>query len=274
MNGKTGPLPDYEQPPVIEVVCGAQFAPLPRLTAPLMGVFWQSVREGYPHLQEMPPLSLVLERFDGVQDSEVPDLSISNIPPLPRMFFIDKASNWLIQLQRDRLLHNWRKVEPDDAYPRYPVVFEKFWSAWTAFRSFCEDESIGEPTVNQLEITYINHIPAGDGWESLGDLGSIFPDVAWRTEREFLPCPESVTWRVGFPLPDSLGRLHVFLRRVVRLSDEQPVLLCELTARGMPERGDDDSLNRWFHLGREWIVRGFADLAGEQIQTGIWGRRA
>jgi len=273
-NATRTPLPDYERPPVIEVVCGIQFDPLPKFQATALGMFWERVRGEYPTTQEMPPLGPVIERFGAEPDSGAAQMELPAVPPLPRMFLIHQIPNWLIQLQRERFLHNWRKVNKSDPYPRYPTVFEKFWNAWTEFLGFCRAEKLGEPAINQCEITYINHIPAGEGWETIGDLGEVFPDLKWRADRAFLPCPDSAAWRVAFTLPESKGRLHVSLKHAIRREDSQPVLLCELTARGLPSSGEDNAVQEWFELGREWIVRGFADLTGEQIQENVWIRRA
>ena len=267
------PLPDYERPPVIEVVCGIQFEPMPNFQATTFGLFWQTIRDEYIQAQEMAPLPQVSEQFPAVAKIRQPRVEILDTPPLPRIFFVNKISSWLIQLQRDRFLHNWRKQEDKDIYPRYPAVVDKFWKAWEKFSKFCKDENLGEPIVNQLEITYINHIPFGDGWETLGDSGKVFPDVGWRSEERFLPFPESLSLALSFIIPESQGRLHVSLKHAIRVADSQPVLLCELTARGMSASKNSSAIRAWFDLGREWIVRGFADLVDKKIQKEQWGRK-
>ena len=95
-------------------------------------------------------------------------------------------------------------------------------------------------------------------------------DLAWRTKRSFLESPESVAWKASFLLPEKVGRLHVSVRHAIRKSDKTPVLLCDLTARGIPKAVDEESIRKWFLLGREWIVRGFADLASDDIQENLW----
>ncbi len=267
------PLPDYESPPVIEVVCGIQFEPLPKFQAASLGLFWQRVRDEYTCAQEVPPLPAVVERFGVDAMPTSPQAELSAVPPLPRMFFVHREPSWLIQLQRERFLHNWRKDKESEVYPRYPAVFEKFWKAWVRFVQFCRDEDLGNPGINQLEITYINHIPSGAAWESLADVAKVFPDLSWRNAARFLPSPESVGLRLAFALPESQGRLHVSLKHAIRVADDQPVLLCELTARGMPRGSDEAAIRDWFDLGREWIVRGFADLVGEAVQRECWGRK-
>ena len=266
-------LPDYERPPVIEVVCGIQFEPIARFQATIFGLYWQTIRDEYIKTQEMPPLAQVIEQIPLAPKAKEPQVEFLGTP-LPRMFFVHRTPSWLIQVQRDRFLHNWRKENEEDLYPRYPVVFERFWKAWEHFVQFCNEEDLGEPSVNQLEITYINHIPSGQGWTTLCDLGMVFPDVAWRCKDRFLPSPESMGVRTSFILPESQGRLHVSLKHAIRVADSKPVLLCDLTARGMPAGKDSSAIKAWFGLGREWIVRGFADLTDEKTQAEQWGRRA
>lgn len=265
-------LPDYEVPPVIEVVCGVQFAPLAGFQATSFGLLWERFRAEYPTCEQQPPLGPVIERFGGMSEDEA-RVEISNTLPLPRMFFLHRDPCWLLQVQPDRFLHNWRKQKEPDAYPRFPKVFERFWSAWERFLEFCRDEKIGTPSVNQLEVTYINHIVEGDGWSGLESIGSVFPDISWRTERSFLPSPESVAWKGSFQLPDQLGRLHVSIRHAIKRIDSKPVLLCDLTVRGCPRTVDDAALKAWFLLGREWIVRGFADMTSAEVQAKVWKRK-
>lgn len=273
-DGQTSPLPDYERPPVIEVVCGIQFKTMTDLTAPGFGVFWQRIRSEYPNVEEQPPLGEFTERFDKDALRAESQFEFLAIPPMPRIFFIDGSGNWVMQLQKERFLHNWRRVKDDDSYPRFAAVSERFHSAWQAFLAFCREEQLSEPQINQLELTYINHIPQGEGWDSLTDVGEVLPDLAWRPKHDFLPSPESIAWQGNFLLPERRGRLHVSVRHAVRRADERPVLLCELTARGMPPLAEPEQIQAWFALGREWIVRGFADLTGPTVQKEIWGRLA
>ncbi len=266
------PLPDYERPPVIEVVCGVQFAELKGFQPTAFGLLWQRFRDEYPTCEQQPPLAQVIERLGEPVADEPPRLS--HVLPLPRVFFIQETPCWLLQVQNDRLLHNWRKTNETDDYPRFPEVQKRFWSAWERFLGFCSDEGIGDPAVNQLELTYINHIVQGEGWEGLGSIGDVLPDLTWRPKRNFLPSPESILWKASFLLPNGAGRLHLSVRHAIRKSDQKPVLLCELTARGMPTAAAEGGMREWFSLGREWIVRGFADLTADTIQKDIWRRKS
>ncbi|UCC30615.1 MAG: TIGR04255 family protein, partial [Phycisphaerales bacterium] len=160
---ETSPLPSYDRPPVIEVVCGTQYEPLEGFQATAFGLLWQRFREEYPVVEQNPPLAQVIERFGDLTPDEG-RVELANIPPLPRLFFVHGTPNWLLQIQSDRFLYNWRRTGESDVYPRFPKVFSRFWSAWGDFLGFCSDEKLGIPKLNQLEVTYINHIVHDEGW--------------------------------------------------------------------------------------------------------------
>jgi uncharacterized protein (TIGR04255 family) len=265
-------LPDYDNPPVIEVVYGVQFEPL-GLRCPTIGLFWQAVRQEYPSFVEKPPLAPVIERFEPDKRTET-QIELTERPPLPRLWFVDRTDNWLIQVQDDRFLYNWKRVKEQDAYPRFEVVSTKFFKVWERFQDFCRDEGLPSPLVNQLELTYINHISMVDVEVYVREASSIFPDMRWRETHDFLPSPETLSWKTSFLFPDRQGRFHVSMRHAIRLKDQQPVLLLELTARGMPASKERDSVRGWFAMAREWIVRGFTDLTDDQVQKERWGRKA
>ena len=51
------PLPNYENPPVIEVVCGILFQELASLSGAHLGLLWQRLQPEYDHVQEVAPLA-------------------------------------------------------------------------------------------------------------------------------------------------------------------------------------------------------------------------
>ena len=179
--------------------------------------------------------------------------------------------NGIVQVQRDRFLHNWKKVAPDDQYPRYTQVIEMFRERLKAFEEFLAESQLGPIEPLQYEMTYVNHIPQRDGWTSLADVGNVFPDFTRRTDSgRFLPEPEQLNWRTSFLLPVQQGRLHAVVRRVQRTSDNKPMLLFELTARGMPDDTIREAMWSWFDLAHEWIVRGFTDLTSHEVRKNVW----
>ncbi len=260
---------DFEQPPVVEVLFGVQFASLQDLITPHVGAFWERIREDYPTCQDLPPLSPAIERYG---QNIVQNIQFTNIPPLPRTWFVHRKETSIVQVQRDRFLHNWRKVKETDDYPRYDQVIEPFLSSLDSFSTFISENKLGELKHHQYEITYVNRIPHDHGWESTGKIGQVFPDFVWRSKKNrFLPSPEGVNWKSVFRLPEETGRLHVS----VRTADTQPgetSLYLELTARGFPAGGEED-MRSWFDEAHRWVVLGFEDLTDESIRKSVWRQK-
>jgi len=265
-------LPDYENPPLIEVVCGVLFRPIKNLLAPHIGLLWQKFRPIYSTCREATPLGPVVEQFEG-EESRPVELAFGEVPPLPRVWFVHENDQGVIQVQRDRFLHNWRKVGPDDEYPRYHRVIGMFREHLETFDAFLRQMDFGEINPRQYEMTYVNLIPVEDGWESLAEIGGVMPDLSWRPIPDrFLPTFESCRWHADFLLPDRAGRLHVALHTGRRKEDGRPVLRLELTARGIGADTGRVAMWDWFDLAHEWIVRGFTDLTGDGIQRQVWKR--
>jgi uncharacterized protein (TIGR04255 family) len=262
------PYPTFTNPPVVEVICGVTFKPLGGLLAPHLGLLWTQFRDSYPDCKQVDPLIPVIETFDG--DEQRASLIADSY--FPRVWFFSKDENSILQIQRDRLLHNWRKVRPTDAYPRYANVSATFWKHLGEFQRFLADNGLGSVVPEQLEMTYLNHIPHGQGWTNLSELGRIFPDFAWRDGNRFLPVGERATWRTSFPMPDHSGRLHVLIQTAFRRNDRLPIVVVDITARGLPKDLSENGLRSWYDLAHEWIVKSFADLTSENAHA-LWSRK-
>ena len=262
---RTTSLPEYDRPPVNEVVCGISFHPLTSFRIAHFGQLWERFKPDYRQTQEVEPLSLVVEKFTFDQE-----VSLPLAPPLPRIWFIHKNGTSLIQVQRDRFLVNWRKVGAEQVYPRFPKIFKDFKSRLARFESYLSESQIGNVIPLQYELTYVNQLTSDQ--VTMENLGEILPDFAWHASSErFLPGPEDVDWSTIFAFPARFIRLHV-RARTGRLEDKRRVLMLELTARGMPADRSREAMDVWFGHAREAIVRGFADFTSADAQQ-TWGRR-
>lgn len=268
-------LPSFDRPPVVETVLGVGFTDLSSWQTPHFGLFWQRIRKDFDTFKVQPPLLIAQESFEPTpQKSQGLRVELSNEPDCPRCWFLSNDSSSLIQVQRDGFLFNWRKTEPEAEYPRYDQYvrpgFERY---WREFNEFLQQERIDAPVVIQCEVTYVNHIPRGDGWKSLADWPKVFPILASEASAKFLPTPESGRFNFNYLFPDRTGRLRISIHQAVREIDGEVVLVLQLTARGRPASSAIQDIAAWFDKGREWIVRGFADITSEQMHA-IWRRRA
>jgi uncharacterized protein (TIGR04255 family) len=264
-------LPDFSDPPLAETVLSVHFDRLSALRTAHFGLYWDEIRTRFPKTEEQGELPPVVERFPEQPQPMVGiQFEALGAPPPPRFWFIDDKGTELIQVQRDRFIKNWRRTGEGDLYPRYERVRDGFDRDFSDFAEFVSRNQLGTIRVNQCEVTYVNHIVSGAGWETHADISKVF--TVWKQPQSAYPGQaQDLTFRAKFPIADQsggfVGRLHVTLQPVTRLTDGSPMFLLELTARGQIGEGAD-----FFDVGREWIVRSFAELTTPTMHK-VWGRR-
>jgi uncharacterized protein (TIGR04255 family) len=270
--GESG-LPDFVQPPVDETALSIQFAPIPGFSILHFGLYWSRVRNDYPRFEIHQPITNVTEKLGSkFVPGRQPGIEFLELPEV-RCWFVDESGNRLVQVQHDRLVHNWRKVTGTETYPRYPVVRSSLEREWHRFCDFLKDERLDQPKVNQCEVTYVNNIEYEKGWHGYGELDKVVAALATpKPTNRFLPDPERVSMQVTYRLEGDLGRLYVSFVPVIRGRDGKEVLQMTLTARGAPASSSISDVFGWLDLGRKWIVRGFADFTTEEMHK-VWGRK-
>jgi uncharacterized protein (TIGR04255 family) len=272
------PRPSYDNPPVVEVALSVQFEPVKALRTPQLGLLWQEFIARFPLIEEHPPLEPVIERFGGLPRAGrgTVQFQMLDTPPVPRCWFLNNEGTELIQVQPDRFIHNWRKKTGDEEYPRYERLREIFSSELTVFCRFLDTQGLGQLCPNQCEVTYVNHIISGKGWQELGELGAVVTVFDPRYSDSFLSQPEDARLAVRFVIRDDkgepLGRLHVVAEPAYRTSDGHPMYVLNLTARGRPEGEGIEGVLAFLDIGREWVVRGFTAITTPEMHR-VWRRQ-
>lgn len=262
-------MPNYRKPPVVEVAIGVQFAPITKLTVPYVGLFWDRIRETFVRAEEQGPLPHIVE-----PPPPEPQFILMDKPELPRTWFLNEKGDRILQVQRDRLHYNWRKVQPEDQYPRYPIVKREFFDYWTCFCAFLKEQKFPAPVIDQCELVYVNHIPKEAGWSSVSELSDVFSFFRWVPREGFLPTPDALRWSMRFSLPEKAGWLNCDCVPARVVPEGPEVMRLSLTARGCPSGNiNDETLEKWFDMAREWIVRGFVDLTAKQTDK-LWEPRS
>src|SRR3972149_399129 len=137
MSDTRTPLPDFTDPPVVEVALSIQFDSIAKLHVPQLGLLWQDFRERFPVTEEHAPLGTAIERFGAPATGTVQArLEMLTSPPLPRCWFLNTDGSELIQVQQDRFVHNWGKVGEGGRYPRYDRRPETFAHERDTVRAF------------------------------------------------------------------------------------------------------------------------------------------
>jgi len=268
-------LPDFASPPLEEVVLGLQYATDKEILAHHIGLYWERIRDDFPAVQQHDPIAEQIEDLSEESHSAgIGKLGLrlmTGAPPLPRCWFLSASGAKLIQLQPGRLLHNWRKVVGDEGYPHFEALRDEFMDRWEEFSRFAEESGLGQPKVNQAELTYVNHIEKGACWEDIQDMPKLFSFLATPSQADRLPRLEAGEYHLHYRLPTDLGRLHVEVEPVVRRRDMSVVLRMTLTARGPTKGNEPADVLQWFQSGRESVVWAFTSLTREKAHE-CWGR--
>ena len=263
-------LPDFDNPPVVETVLSAQFERLPAMRSVHFGLFWQRVRDRFPSTEDHPTLAPIVEpatpplvelRFE-VQETLL----------LPRLWLLNSAGTEMMQIQNDRFIKNWRKGDENEEYPRYAKTIKPaFERDFREFLAFLADENLGAAKVNQCEVTYVNHIVAGEGWSNWEEIDKVF---TFRMLPPAVPYPgqaEDISFRARFPIvgptKEWIGRLHVDVQPAIRRSDNKPIYAMNLTARGIFGQVYD-----FFDIGHRLVVKSFEHLTTERMHR-IWRKK-
>jgi uncharacterized protein (TIGR04255 family) len=125
-------LPDFTDPPLNEVILSVQFAALGNLKSAHIGLLWERLRSEYPSISEQAPIPTVFETF-GIPSQAPARMQIQTFltPPLPRYWFERPGYPDLLQIQQDRILHNWRQQSKNISI----AEFQPFTKATTVISS-------------------------------------------------------------------------------------------------------------------------------------------
>jgi uncharacterized protein (TIGR04255 family) len=264
---------DYADPPVTEVALSIQFQPLQMLRTPHIGLLWQEYREkGLTKVEEQKPLDPAFELFRG--DRLAGQVIMTDIPPIPRILFLNENLTQLVQVQQDRFVHNWRRLSSDEEYPRYHKIRRDFLKDLEVFEGFLQERDLGRIKSNQCEITYVNPIVLEENDLKTDDIQKAVTVLNPRARGEFLPTLEDFNLVLSYIIPKEdgapIGRLHISVRPVVSKDRKQHAFLLELTARGRPDGEGLDGVMKFLDKGHEWIVKGFTSITSETMHE-RWG---
>jgi len=266
--------PKFANPPLVETVASAQFAPLDGFSTALVGWFWKGgfLSKEWTQVAEAPRLEDQFEKFDG--KGGWGRHAIKLLPPgqPERIQIIQRGGDRMIQVQNTRFIFNWRKQEGN--YPGYTVLAQEFRELFAQFQSFLRGAGFEDGArLNQWEITYVNHLPKGELWDSPKDWGKIFPKLYYPAEGPGATLDTmGGNWRYTI---GGKGRLYVAMEHAKTMPPDMEggeVLALNLTARG-PIGGDHGvPLGEGLNLGHDSIVNSFTAMTSSEAQR-HWERR-
>lgn len=258
MHERPSDLPDFNRPPLIEVALGVQFEPLPQMRQGHVGLFWAEIHDQYPNARDLQPLDTAGEALDG--EMPVFTFQISDAPPLHRAWFISEDQTRLVQVQSDRLIHNWRQVQAEP-YPHFEALYDTFAERFQQFETVLTRAGVPRPACQQVEATYINWVGTG----TLADF--LLPAQHQTLGVQGIADADEEGLNLRFPVTEEgrqIGRLYVQARNAMRsVPGQSPErgFLVSLTFRAplaAPPEGSD--VEELMYRGRNAIVRVFTAL--------------
>ena len=265
------PLPEYENPPVVETSVGIQFDGLDGYRSLHAAKFWDRVRGEYSRLEEFPPLEPVFETF-GQSSGQAPQMQMELVQGAiqPRFFFINEGGNQLVQLQADRLFFNWRRVNRAESYPRYAHVREELNKQLNLLTAWASEEGLGRIVPTQCEAVYVNRIPLQDANGNGCGLSFFFP---WLNGLKGVT--ESGTFnfrrRLSTENGEPIARLHCMLNYGTDEENKREAHLV-LHVRGRPISPHISDCLELIDAERDVIVRTFTDITSAEAHL-LWERK-
>ena len=269
-------LPEYERPPVVEVALAIEFDQAVGFRSLDLGRLAAAWEDSLPRADERPVLPRMGPPDDDLVDDLVDalfDVEESVVPP--RLWLQNDIGDQVVQIQRDRLVVNWRK-EGSGGYPRYKFVRDRLRDAWDRLVSVCEDLGYDEPIPSLCEIQYINHISTEQGWNSPRDTERLI--IPWQSieDNEHIPSDHLCQFSLHCHFPeDREGWLNVdgWTTSVPPADDSgtQMMMVLNLTSRGHALSQDFDSAIAFLDVAHVWIVQGFTAITSPEAHI-TWGR--
>jgi uncharacterized protein (TIGR04255 family) len=159
-------LPTFDRPPVVEVVLGFEFQPVAEFGAvrlAQLAMLWQA---RYPVVQEQQPLPM--SPPIGVP-GQFPAMFVNIGAPAIRLWLLSEDGSLLLQLQRDRLILNWRHAS-SDPYPHYDTLRPQFVRALRELTAFVREHGLGSIVGSAVEVSYVNEVVTESGLPSLSGI--------------------------------------------------------------------------------------------------------
>jgi hypothetical protein len=275
----TEDLPQFERPPVMEIVGAAQFVGLPAFGLPEIVKVGEAL-DGYELRELQPQLPPLQESDPGLPEAfQMPQIMFG--PPQQRALYFAASDDerFVAQLQRDRIAINERRIPADSGDD---PSSEHVWPALEALSDVVHDTLVepgatgieyGPRRATFVELTYVNAIKPVEGiWQTHADLHRVLRILSGTAGEAPWAKVERAAVRFSFPLFAAdrfCGRLHVNAEPAYA-EGGTPMLNLNLITRRRVEQSE--SLAHVFHACHCEAVGAFASVTTEKMHE-HWGRK-
>ncbi|MGI9250385.1 MAG: TIGR04255 family protein [Pseudohongiellaceae bacterium] len=256
-------LPDFENPPLDEVIIDLHFEPAPDYTiASAMDIRSLFLKE-FPILQERVPLPPVFEIFKKMNTESDLDTQITNAPPLgSRLLFVSGDGSHLLQLQEDRFTANWLRGPSSTIYPRFESIATAWEKNLVKLNKYFSSKLNWPIKIDQAEISYHNVIEVEE-FSQAGEWFSFWNTIPLDIKIMTAGFNEVIQDGEGEPY----ARLWYDMRPIYLADGKRKAFSLSLSFRGRPpEPTSLASAMEFISKGRESIVTRFSEITTDKAQ--------
>ena len=254
----------FKNPPINEVVIATYFdAPIADFRSEHVGLFWQKIRSDFPVVHQQPPTVSPLQI--------APDIGAGEFLPMPRYWFVANDDIYIIQVQKNAFMFNWRR-RGSARYPGFhdnvKPAFDRYYNIFDEFVQTELDSS--RLSIGSCELTYINSIESCELWAGPEDTPKVVPSFSIPTPGIDVATTPHFNCNYIYDL-DANTRLSVGIRDGTRTQNaDTPVLILDIKVVGRPEHGTRSAVARWFQTSHDRIIECFVGVTSPQMQATYW----
>ncbi len=249
--------PKFKKPPVDEVVTGFDFVAPQDITSIDLAELKSLYKPlGFSKYEEHFPIA------PRLPDIIIPNFGMpSNAPS--RLWFISNDSNYIIQVQRNKFLVNWRKYHnPNIDYPSYKEHQNEFWKCADVFMAWFKKRWGNDISISAQEMSYLNTIPTIPEKEI--NPSDYFTDMKW-TPKDHLGNIVQLNSEFLVNM-DKKSRMHIVISSGFRASDSNPIFRLEMNMLGSNKFNmEQKTLSEWYDYAHESIVFGFCEITTKEM---------
>ena len=251
----------FRNPPVNEVVVAVYFdPPLIAFRNEHVGLFWERIRSDFPSVAQQPPLVIQ------------PDGGVDEFFPMPRYWFIRNDDVYVIQVQKNAFMLNWRR-RPEAVYPRFcREIKPTFDDYYDQFISFIEGEAIFPgPSIGHCEVTYVNIVEPCEFWEGPEDTRNVIPSFNDLAIGVDIGARKGFNCHYSYTTQDAIEVGVIVRSGLTEAQSGGTVLVFEIKALGRPEENSKPGLDAWFNRAHVCVTQCFLSLTSKTVQKEYWG---
>jgi uncharacterized protein (TIGR04255 family) len=238
---------------VIEAYCAIYFRDIMDMNAPHLGAFWEPLRGDFPYTETQPALPpLFMSNPLGMGA-----LFQSPAMDFPRSWFLSEDKCILIQIQRDRLIVNWRKIDNATEYPSFETLKEKFNKIFESFKSSLATNRIGPIHLTGAEMGYVNNIIT-DECRLRDIIPALNPQLL--LDDDGLDA-DTVNFGASFAFPNRQGALSMVINTI-----GPNVIRINLVSRWIADI-TEDAAREWLEYAHIKTVSAFAACTSEKMHA-------